>query len=87
MVSDVLQLFGFIRGAIEGREYAKFVFTRTLSDVLELTARLGREHGLDREEMSYVEIQRIIQIIAEHRIPSDVPPAYAGGPHIGQEKA
>lgn len=65
MVSDVLQLFGFIRGAIEGREYAKFVFTRTLSDVLELTARLGREHGLDREEMSYVEIQRIMEAYAK----------------------
>ncbi len=65
MVSDVLQLFGFIRGAIEGREYAKFVFTRTLSDVLELTAQLGCEYGLDREEMSYVAVQRITEAYAK----------------------
>ena len=30
----MLGLFAFIKGAIEGREYAKFVFTKSLSDVL-----------------------------------------------------
>ena len=39
--TDVLSLFRFIQHAIEGREYAKFVFTHTLSDVLELLAELG----------------------------------------------
>ena len=59
--SDVLSLFTFIQQAIEGREYAKFVFTRTLSDVLELLAQLGEEYGLSREEMSYVSIQRVME--------------------------
>ena len=57
--ADVLQMFDFIKQAIEGREYAKFVFTRTLSDVLELLAGLGEAHGLSREDMSYVQIKAV----------------------------
>ncbi len=56
---DVLSLFHFIRHAIEGREYAKFVFTHTLSDVLELLVELGENFGLSREDMSHVTIQRV----------------------------
>ena len=59
--TDVLALFRFIRHAIEGREYAKFVFTRTLSDTLELLARLGEGFGLGREDMSHVTIQRVLE--------------------------
>ena len=58
--SDVLSLFDFIKGAIEGREYAKFVFTRTLSDVLELLAQLGQRYGLTRQDMSYLNIRQIL---------------------------
>ncbi len=59
--ADVLSLFYFIRHAIEGREYAKFVFTHTLSDVLELLAQLGAEYGLSREDMSHASIQRLME--------------------------
>lgn len=58
--TDVLALFDFIKGAIEGREYAKFVFTRTLSDTLELLAQLGQQHGLSREDVSYLNIRAIL---------------------------
>lgn len=58
--TQVLTLFDFIKGAIEGREYAKFVFTKTLSDVLELLAQLGASYGLSREEMSYLNIRQIL---------------------------
>lgn len=53
---DVLSLFKFIKSGIEGREYAKFMFTKNLSDVLELIASLGKQQGYSREEMSYVDI-------------------------------
>lgn len=62
--ADVLSLFYFIQHAIEGREYAKFVFTHTLSDVLELLAELGASYGLSREEMSHVTIQRLLESYA-----------------------
>ena len=35
------------------REYAKFQFTRNLSDILELIADFGEKHGIAREEMAY----------------------------------
>ena len=59
---DVLSLFQFIQHAIEGREYAKFVFTHTLSDVLELLVELGAGFGLSREDMSFVTIQRVMEL-------------------------
>lgn len=59
--ADVLSLFDFIQHAIEGREYAKFVFTHALSDALELLAALGTSYGLDREAMSHVNIQRVME--------------------------
>lgn len=58
---DVLSLFDFIQHTIEGREYAKFVFTHTLSDALELLAELGSGYDLDRETVSHVSIQRIME--------------------------
>lgn len=50
---NVLTLFHFIRSAIEGREYAKFVFTHSLSDVLVLLQRSGEKYGFSAEELSY----------------------------------
>lgn len=52
---DVLALFKFIEAAIEGREYAKFVFTKSLSDALELLAQLGEQYGISREDMAYMD--------------------------------
>lgn len=53
---NVLNLFKFIRGAIEGREYAKFVFTRSLSDVLSLLQEFGQSLEIKREDMSFMDI-------------------------------
>ena len=43
-------LFDFLEAGIELREYAKFQFTRNLSDILELIADFGEKHGITREE-------------------------------------
>lgn len=56
---DVLGLFDFIRDGIEGREYSKFVFTRSLSDALELFCSLLNENGFGREDASFAEIDCI----------------------------
>ncbi len=56
---DVLGLFSFLKVAIEGREYAKFVFTKNLSDALSLINKLGELHGFTPEEMAYVDINTI----------------------------
>lgn len=55
---DVLnaeQLFEYARKAIAGREYVKFVFTRTLSDALSMIGRWGELHGLSRDDLSYLD--------------------------------
>jgi glutamine kinase len=56
---DVLELFDFIKEAIEGREYAKFLFTCNLSDALEEIAQLGLSQGFSREECSFLNIQNL----------------------------
>ncbi len=60
---DVLELFDFMKAAIEGREYAKFLFTRNLSDVLEEIAELGSQAGLSREDCSYLDIQSLLSLL------------------------
>ena len=53
---DVISIFDFIKGAIEGREYAKFVFTKSLSDILSLITELGEENNLDVNDLSFCNI-------------------------------
>ena len=52
----VLELFEFIREAIEWREYSKFIFTRNVSDAFELINEVGNKEGFTRDEISYLDI-------------------------------
>jgi glutamine kinase len=54
--SSVHGLFDFIKQAIEGREHAKFVFTRSLSEVLRQFGALGETHGLSLEDCAHADI-------------------------------
>ena len=57
--TDVLSLIEFIKAGIEGREYAKFVFTRSLSDAVSLIRQLGEEHGLSAEDCAFLNYDAI----------------------------
>lgn len=59
--TDSRRLIRFMKEAIEGREYAKFVFTKSLSEVLRLLAEFGREKGITREEMAYLDIKTVLR--------------------------
>ena len=61
---DVVGLFDFLEAGIKGREYSKFVFTRSLSDALSLVGKLGAEHGFSLDDMSYVDIHAIYHLYA-----------------------
>ena len=50
----------FIKVAIEGREYAKLVFTRSLSDALVELQKLGKQCSLTRDDLSHLSI-RVVQ--------------------------
>ena len=59
---NVLSLFDFIKAGIEGREYAKFVFTKSLSLALEKIAHWGKSLGFSREDMAYTDITSIYKL-------------------------
>ncbi len=62
---DVLSLIEFIKAGIEGREYSKFVFTRSLSDVLSLIRQLGEEHGISAEDCAFLSYDAIRTLYKE----------------------
>lgn len=51
------QLRDFVLRSIPAREWAKFVFMRSVDSVLEGIAALGEAEGFSRDEMSYVPIE------------------------------
>lgn len=59
---DADGLLNYVRAATVGREYAKFVFTRTVSEMLELIAIFGERYGLSRDEMSHVSIGNLLEV-------------------------
>lgn len=62
--TSVLDLFDFLETAIEEREYAKFAFSRSLSDALVLLRQLGDVHGYSADEMSYANIGIMHELMA-----------------------
>ena len=72
MSDDVLALFSFLKGAIEGREYSKFTFTKSLSYVLKLLEELGARYGYTREDMAYLDIEAIKSIYLSERDAGEV---------------
>lgn len=56
---DTVGLFDFIRSSIQGREFAKFAFSRSLSDALSQLLAIGNAYGHDRDAMSYCNIDVI----------------------------
>lgn len=62
---DVLSLIEFIKAGIEGREYAKFIFTRNLSDALSLIKQLGQDHGLSAEDCAFLDYDAVRKLYSE----------------------
>ncbi len=54
------ELLEYARRAIAGREHAKFIFSRNLSDALETIAFFGEDAGFDRDALSFLEIQTLL---------------------------
>ena len=62
---DADKLLSYVQDATVGREYGKFVFTRSISEMLELIAGFGETHGLSRDEMSHVSIGNLLDIVSK----------------------
>lgn len=60
--SNEREVEAFLRMAIEGREYAKFIFTRSLSLALEYIAEVGGTLGLARADVENLQLDDILSI-------------------------
>jgi phosphohistidine swiveling domain-containing protein len=69
---DVIGFFDFIKGAIEGREYAKFVFTQNLSTALVLFGSWAEGLGFSREQASYANIDIIRRLYSSSDEPDQL---------------
>lgn len=54
------QLLSYASQAIQAREYAKLVFTRDLSDALQLLVQWGADVGLAREDLSFLDTHSLL---------------------------
>jgi len=55
-------LFNFIKESIKGREYSKFLFSRSISDALKLINSWGKDNGISREDLSYVDFNLLMKL-------------------------
>lgn len=53
---DPIGLLDFMQSGIEMREFAKFHFTKNLSDALSLVGEIGNQHDLSRADLAYCDI-------------------------------
>jgi glutamine kinase len=53
-------LLDYCARGTQAREWAKFIFTRSVSDSIELIAAWGRDQGLSRDELSHLDIRDIL---------------------------
>ena len=58
--TDADNLLDFIEKSIEAREYAKFVFSRNISDILSIITDIGQKHGFSRSDLSFIDIQTFL---------------------------
>ena len=54
--------FQYLSSAISLREYSKFIFTKYLSLILEIIAKYGKKHNLNRTELSNLDINTFLNL-------------------------
>jgi len=59
---DAHSLIKIIKESIEGREYAKLIFTRSVSKILSLINEMGKKFGISAEELSYIDVRTILNL-------------------------
>lgn len=62
-----VELFSFLKKAIEAREEAKFIFTKYLSDSIEMIADVGMNNGFSRDDISYINYGELKNYFIEGR--------------------
>jgi len=69
---DLAQVESFMRSAIEGREYAKFAFTRHLSAALDCLVEVGATYGIARNNMAHISLETFTALRSGSTVTSDI---------------
>lgn len=59
---DAIELLNFIKKAIEARESSKFVFTKSVSEVLNTIKKLGQGLNLSVDDMAFSDVKDILNL-------------------------
>lgn len=59
---DYDNFINFIKTAIEGREYSKFVFTKSISYILKLIENFGSRFGFSRDDLAFLDFSVILKM-------------------------
>lgn len=65
LLVTVDELMTFIKESIEGREYLKFVFTKSVSKILQLIEKLGERTGIAKEDIAHLDISVVKQLYVD----------------------
>jgi phosphohistidine swiveling domain-containing protein len=65
------ELFHFFKMTLEGRESAKFFFTKSISDVLKLLHEFGEPLGHTREDLAYLNAKDLMSLYSESLAAND----------------
>lgn len=60
---DCEYFLDYVRQATSSREFGKFIFTHSVSNILETVAKYGEDHFLSRDELSYIPITDFLSIV------------------------
>lgn len=69
---EPISLFDFMQSGIELREFAKFHFSRNISDALSLIVKVGKKYGFNREELAYCDIKTFQEMYIAANNPRDI---------------
>lgn len=69
---NVLELLEFIQFAIESREYAKFIFSRSVSEFLKIGTEFSSQFNITREDCAYIDLSDILKLYTSSVDPGEV---------------
>ena len=72
IIEDIGTIEEFFRSAIEGREYAKFTFTRNLSSALDCIVDYGKGLGLEREQLAHLSLGTLFDLKSGNIVADDI---------------
>ena len=69
---EPISLFDFMQSGIELREFAKFHFSRNISDALSLIVKVGEKYGFTRDELAFCDIKTFQEMYISANNPVDI---------------